>query len=88
MIRGGGQTSVDKHLIESCKNAHKKYADYLEKKKKEKEGLKERQKKWYIVTLPCMNYFFPELLEISHTSTSKTSEECLYICHFCFVYRV
>ena len=45
MIRGEGQTSVttDKTFIESYKNAHKQYADYLEKKKKEE---KEDFKKW------------------------------------------
>ena len=46
MIRGEGQTSVttDKTFIESYKNAHKQYADYLEKKKKEKEDFKKWQK--------------------------------------------
>lgn len=46
MICDGCHTSktIDKTLIESCKNTRKKYADYLEKKKKEKKDLKERQK--------------------------------------------
>ena len=60
MIRGEGQTSVttDKTFIESYKNAHKQYADYLEKKKKERRKTSKNGKKMtYIVTFSFLNYY-------------------------------
>lgn len=59
--------TIDKTLIKSCQNTHKKYADYLEKNSNQKGEFKEMEKK------ESHSYtFFLKLLEISHTSTIYT----------------